>query len=212
MPAAMSLIATDLECRRGDRLVLSNVSFSLNHGDCLILRGPNGVGKSTLLRVLAGLAPAAGGRLQLDSDQIAYAGHLDAVKSQLCVAENLGFWAGVYGTGPMAAQATMTHFGLQDLAERFAHNLSAGQKRRLGLARLHLSGRKIWLLDEPTVSLDAHHVALFETAFADHCAKGGIAVISTHLELAIPGAQTLDLARFKAQPQNEDNPFLEGAY
>lgn len=210
MPADMSLIATDIDCRRGDRLVLSGVSFALEPGDCLILRGPNGVGKSTLLRVLAGLAPAAGGRLDADMEQIAYAGHLDAVKSQLDVAENLSFWAGVYGTGAPAAQATMAHFGLNKLADRFAHNLSAGQKRRLGLARLHLSGRKIWLLDEPTVSLDAEHVALFEKAFADHCTGGGIAIISTHLDLAIPSARTLDLGQFKAQPKTEANPFLEG--
>ena len=209
MAHGMSLIANNIDCRRGDRLILSAVNFALAKGDCLILRGPNGVGKSTLLRVLAGLAPAAGGTLETDPDQIAYAGHLDAVKAQLSVAENLFFWSGVYGTGKTAAQATMDHFGLDILADRFAHNLSAGQKRRLGLARLHLSGRNIWLLDEPTVSLDAEHVALFETAFADHCAAGGIAIISTHLDLAIPSAKTLDLGQFKARPKTEANPFLE---
>lgn len=203
----MTLAAKSLSCRRGDRMVLSDVAFSLNSGDCLILRGPNGIGKSTLLRVLAGLAPAAAGSIEVDADQIAYAGHLDGVKAQLSVGENLAFWAGVYGTG--MADATLKHFGLLDMADRFAHNLSAGQKRRLGLARLHLSGRSVWLLDEPTVSLDAEHVALFEAAFADHCAQGGIAVISTHLDLKIPGARTLDLGQFKAKASVESNPFLE---
>ncbi len=187
-------------------MVLSGVTFALTAGDCLILRGPNGIGKSTLLRVLAGLAPAASGLVEVDEDQIAYAGHLDGVKAQLSVAENLAFWAGVYGT---EADATLAHFGLDVLADRLAHSLSAGQKRRLGLARLHLSGRKVWILDEPTTSLDAEHVALFEAAFADHCARGGIAVISTHLDLAIPRAQTLDLAQFKARGGVEANPFLE---
>ena len=203
----MTLTAKSLSCRRGDRMVLTGVTFTLAAGDCLILRGPNGVGKSTLLRVLAGLAPAAAGSVEVDVDQIAYAGHLDGVKAQLSVAENLGFWAGVYGSGPPTA--TLEHFGLTDLADRFAHNLSAGQKRRLGLARLHLSGRSVWLLDEPTVSLDATHVALFEQAFADHCAGGGIAMISTHLDLKIPGARTLDLGQFKAKPTADGNPFLE---
>ncbi|MCP5085550.1 MAG: heme ABC exporter ATP-binding protein CcmA [Rhodobacteraceae bacterium] len=203
----MTLVAQNLTCKRGDRLILSGVSFTLNPGDCLILRGPNGIGKSTLLRVLAGLTPPAGGTLQIDADQIAYAGHLDAVKAQMSVADNLQFWAGIYGSGD--AGQTAHHFGLDALADRLAHRLSAGQKRRLGLARLHLSGRRIWLLDEPTVSLDTEHVSLFEKAFADHCTAGGIAVISSHLDLNIPGAETLNLGQFRARHQAQSNPFLE---
>ena len=204
----MNLSALNLSCRRGDLSVLSGVSFTLKSGDCLILRGPNGVGKSTLLRVLAGLSPFASGTLQADSDQIAYAGHLDAVKAQLTVAENLRFWAGIYGRGN-AAQ-TAARFELTDLSGRLAQRLSAGQKRRLGLARLCLANRSIWLLDEPMQSLDAEHAAMFERAFADHCASGGIAVIASHGALAMPRAQTLDLRAFKPRSQAHASPFLEG--
>lgn len=206
----MTINATNICCTRGARQVLQDVSFSLSAKDCLILRGPNGVGKSTLLRVLAGLGQPASGTLELDHDDVAYSGHLDAVKFQLTVAENLSFWAGVYGTD--TAAAVIDRFGLNQLADRPAANLSAGQKRRLGLARLTLSNRKIWLMDEPTTSLDAEHTQLIARSISEHCGQGGIAVLSTHLDLDIPTAKTLDLTRFVPTKQNDTSIFLEGSY
>lgn len=206
----MTIKATNICCSRGPRQVLQDVCFSLTSGDCMILRGPNGVGKSTLLRVLAGLSQQSSGTLELDHEEIAYSGHLDAVKFQLTVAENLSFWAGVYGTDTTAQ--VIAHFGLNDLADRYAANLSAGQKRRLGLARMTLSDRKIWLMDEPTTSLDAEHTGLIAQSISDHCAAGGIAVLSTHLDLDIPSAKTLDLVQFIPAKDTNTSVFLQGSF
>jgi heme exporter protein A len=201
------LTATDLSCHRGQTRILAGVSFSLAPGDCLILRGPNGAGKTTLLRTLAGLSPALVGTVTAAPDAIVYAGHLDAVKPQLSVAENLNFWRGIYQSKITDA---LTAFDLVDLAQRPASSLSAGQKRRLGLARLYISGRKIWLLDEPTTALDTTQVAAFVAHIQSHCAQGGIAVISTHLDLPLALAQTLDITQFRPTGQHSADPFLHG--
>ncbi len=206
----MTVKASKICCTRGVRQILQDVTFSLSSGDCLILRGPNGVGKSTLLRVLAGLSQPTTGRLDLNPDDVAYSGHLDAVKFQLTVAENLSFWAGVYGTS--TTQEVIENFGLSPLKDRLAANLSAGQKRRLGLARMALSGRKIWLMDEPTTSLDAQHTALIATSISAHCVEGGIAILSTHLDLDIPTAKTLDLAQFAPARTTDTSVFLQGSF
>jgi heme exporter protein A len=206
----MTVKATNISCTRGLRQVLQDVSFVLEPGGCLILRGPNGVGKSTLLRALAGLGPITCGTLGIDTDEIAYSGHLDAVKFQLTVAENLSFWAGIYGTD--MTTEVITRFGLTQLKDRLAANLSAGQKRRLGLARMTLSGRNIWLMDEPTTSLDTEHTALIAASISEHCANGGIAILSTHLDLDIPTATTLDLAQFIPTIDTNTSVFLEGSF
>ena len=198
----------NIDAQRGTRCVLSNVSFTLDAGACLFLRGPNGSGKTTLLRTLAGLTPPSAGSINVNPDEIVYTAHLDAVKPQLTVAENIAFWHAVYQTGQTD---TLTRFNLSDLAQRDGATLSAGQKRRLGLARLHISGCKIWLLDEPTTALDADHVAQFAQILTDHCVAGGIAVVSTHLDLPIAHAQTLNVADYAPQTDTHD-PFLEGSY
>ncbi len=226
----MGLVVTDLSCVRGGRRVLAGVGFALAPGETLVLRGPNGAGKSTLLRALAGLLPATGsialsGRaLDADalSEAVAYVGHLDAVKPQLTVAENLRFWAGLAG-GPAdataAADAAIAAFDLAAIAPQPARLCSAGQKRRLALARLVVAPRRLWLLDEPTVSLDAHAEALFLAAVRAHAAAGGLAVVATHVALALDRCRPLDLAPRPAAGAAAgpgaavaDDPFLAGTW
>ncbi len=205
----MKVSVTNLSCRRGEIEVLAGVSFSLDTGHTLILRGPNGSGKSTLLRVLAGLAPATSGTLSVSPETIAYAGHLDGIKAQLTVSENLRFWASVFGTPDI--DAATSAFDLANLLDRPAYSLSAGQKRRLGLARLLVADRPVWVLDEPTVSLDAQNVARFARLVQDHNAGGGSAIIATHIDLGLARAATLDITRFKATESGDGNPFLDEA-
>jgi heme exporter protein A len=193
----MTLLAVqDLAVARAGVPVLQGVSFALEAGRALVLRGPNGIGKTTLLRAVAGLQPPLQGRIEAAPDSLAYAAHADGVKATLTVAENLTFWARVFGTDSVSA--AMERMALRDLADRRAANLSAGQKRRLGLARLLVSGRAIWVMDEPTVSLDAASVQLFGAVVRDHLADGGAALIATHIDLSLE-ADVLDLSPFKAR-------------
>lgn len=192
----MELVVTDLACARGGLPLLEGLDFTVRSGDALVLRGPNGSGKTTLLRTLAGLQPALQGTVSCPPEQIAYAAHADGLKSTLTVRENLNFWAAIHGHGGI--HAAMDAMNLAQLEDRHAHNLSAGQKRRLGLARLMVTGRWLWILDEPTVSLDVASVALFGGVVRAHLASGGAALIATHIDLGLPEARILDLAPYKA--------------
>ena len=185
----------DLAIARGGVPLLEGVSFALGPGEGLVLRGPNGVGKTSLLRTLAGLQPPLAGRIEAPEDVAAIAGHADGVKPQLTTAENLAFWARVFGTRETAP--ALAAFDLAPLADRPARDLSAGQRRRLGLARLLVTGRPLWLLDEPTVSLDAASTGLLEAAIDAHLAAGGAALVSTHAPM--PGRRSLDLAPHRAR-------------
>lgn len=189
--------------------VISGLSFAVSPGTALILRGPNGSGKTTLLRCLAGLTPPVAGTLGFDTDQVAYAAHADGLKAQMSVAETIDFWAQVFGapdTGP-----AIDAFALRPLLARRTANLSAGQKRRLSLARLALTGRPIWALDEPTVSLDTQAVAQFADVVRGHLQNGGSAIIATHIDLGLAEADTLDISPFKAKPSARMDPFLDEA-
>ena len=187
---------TDLAVARGGIPVLEGVSFQVSPGTALILRGPNGIGKTTLLRAMAGLQPILAGQTTCDPDQIAYAAHADGIKGAMSVVENLGFWAGLHDVPDI--EPALKALDLVRLRNRLAHTLSAGQKRRLGLARLLVTGRAIWLLDEPTVSLDPVSVALFADAVRAHLARGGMAVIATHVDLGLD-APVLDMTPFRAK-------------
>ena len=184
---------------RGERLVLRDVAFSVPPGGALLLTGPNGSGKSTLLRLLAGLVRAAAGRLLWAGEdaladlaahggRVGYLGHLEAIKPGLTAAENLRLWGDA-----RAVAAALDSAGLAGLADLPARMLSAGQRRRLALARFSLRAAPVWLLDEPTLGLDAASVARFGGQLAAHRAAGGVVVAATHLPLPLPGAATLAL-------------------
>ena len=191
----MTLTIRDLSVARGGLPVLTGLSFRLAPGDALILRGPNGSGKTTLLRTLAGLQPPLSGEIDADPDAIAYAGHSDGLKAMLTVTENLRFWASVFGQQDILP--ALRGFDLENLSDRLAGTLSAGQKRRLGLARLLVTARPVWVLDEPTVSLDAASVALFASAVRAHLERGGSALIATHIDLGLD-AEVLDISPWRA--------------
>lgn len=185
----MELVARDLTCERGGRTVFRDVSFSLKPGQLMQLTGPNGSGKSTLLRLIAGLNEPMTGSLALDGgdpeltigQQAHYIAHQEAVKTALTVQENLAFWRGFLGGGDVGA--ALAAFDLARLSSYPAGLLSAGQKRRLALARLALVPRALWLLDEPTVGLDAASLARLVTAMAERLATGGMIIAATHVPL-----------------------------
>jgi heme exporter protein A len=195
------LEAVGLAAVRGERVVFVDLSFALAPGEALLLTGANGAGKSTLLRLLAGLAPPAEGAvLWHGSDALAdgpahaarlrYLGHLDALKPGLTLEENLSLWARLWG-GQVAP--ALEAVGLEGLGHLPARMLSAGQKRRAALARLALAPVPLWLLDEPSVGLDAASIGLFGTLLAAHRAAGGAVVAATHVDLPLPDARTLRL-------------------
>ncbi len=198
MTLPMTLHVTDLCVARGGVALLEGLNFSLEPGRALVLRGPNGSGKTTLLRALAGLQPPEAGTVEGAEDTIAYAGHSDGLKPTLTVAENLQFWASVFGAGGIGA--ALDAYDLHDLADRPAGALSAGQKRRLGLSRLLVTGRPLWMLDEPTVSLDTRAVGMFADSVRAHLGQGGSALIATHIDLGLE-AEVLDVTPYRAAPR-----------
>ena len=199
----MQLVAENLILERGGRVVVDGLSFRLSSGEALLLTGPNGSGKTTLLRALAGfLAPASGKILVADAppereraELCHFVGHLDGLKNHLTVAENLSFWRDYLGEERegQSLDVALERFGLASLADIPAGYLSAGQRRRLALARLGVAERPVWLLDEPTVSIDAASVGLLLKAIADHVASGGLAAIATHVPMALERAREIRL-------------------
>ncbi|MEM6439678.1 MAG: heme ABC exporter ATP-binding protein CcmA [Pseudomonadota bacterium] len=221
----MELAVEGLACRRGGRTVFEGVSLRIARGEAMLMRGPNGSGKSSLLRVLAGLTPAEAGTARLGDatlaeseawrEQVALAGHQDAVKPALTVRENLSAWAAIDGRSASEADAALERFGLAGLAADPTQWCSAGQKRRLGLARLLVTRRPLWLLDEPTVSLDAHWIGVFAEVVRAHCAAGGFALAASHAEMGFGGGATVDMGASTltdrgsgAAPAGSEDPFL----
>ena len=206
-PNSAAFRAEQLACRRGDRLIFQGLGFSMPSGGALLLLGRNGSGKSSLLRVLAGLLKPAAGTLfwgeeklerEAHAGRLHYLGHQDAVKPVLTVEENLLFWARLHDpdTGPERIAAALAAFNLTALAQTPGKLLSAGQTRRLALARLLAAPAPLWLLDEPSVGLDRESVGRLEAILADHRAAGGTVALSTHADIALPGAEVLQMADF----------------
>jgi heme exporter protein A len=189
---------------RGGRLVFAGVSFALPAGAALILRGPNGAGKTSLLRLLGGLLAPTAGVLSWDGrplfedpaarrGRLHLIGHGNAIKAALTVRENLRFAVALSGAPAAGMAHALESFGLSALAEVPAQYLSAGQRRRLALARLLAAPRPLWLLDEPEAGLDAASREGLARAIAGHRAQGGIAVIATHGEIRVAAAHVLEL-------------------
>jgi heme exporter protein A len=201
MPQEISLAAHDISCQRGGRLLFEGLNFALDPGESLLVTGPNGAGKTSLLRMIAGLLPLHGGRLEAGDGTVPlpelchYVGHLNGIKGSLSLAENVAFWADFLGGGAEGLEAAFRGFGLGSIETLPAGLLSAGQKRKLSLMRLYAAPRSIWLLDEPSVSLDAGSVAVLGKAVGKHLAEGGIAVVASHTPLKVNFTEELALKR-----------------
>ncbi len=209
----------NLACLRGGRLVFAHLGFALDPGDALLLVGPNGSGKSTLLRLMAGLLRPFEGRLAwagqklpdaADAHQaeVAYLGHLNAVKPTVRALDGLAFWAALKDPGQARRRAAMAlaALGLAGLAELPGRHLSAGQQRRLALARLLAAPGRLWLLDEPTVGLDAESEERLGQLIARHRTDGGIVVAATHEAMPLEAAQRLSLDDYAVEPAEDDEP------
>lgn len=196
----MQLTVDELVVRRGGREVIGGLSFRLGDGEGLLLTGPNGAGKTTLIRAIAGLLRAEAGTVRLDGasepEEVGLnchlIGHLNGLKSSMTVTENLTFWSRFLGDGS-GVDAALDRLGLADIEDLPAGYLSAGQKRRLGLARLLVARRPLWLLDEPTVSLDAASTQILAGIVAGHVRSGGMAIAATHIPLGIAAMRELKL-------------------
>jgi heme exporter protein A len=197
----MRLSGVNLTCIRGGREVFAGLGFTLEASEALLVTGRNGAGKSSLLRMIAGFVRAAGGRFEFQDgdseltlpEQVHYLGHQDALKPSLTVAENLMFWARYLGNGEVALQAALAAVGLDALADLPAAYLSAGQRRRLSIARLVAVRRPIWLLDEPTSALDRAAQERLAELMQHHLAGGGMIMAATHGPIGLDRARELRL-------------------
>ncbi len=204
--SGLTLVANDLVCGRGGLALTPGLAFTVAPGQCLLLRGPNGAGKSTLLLTLAGIVTPLGGNFALtggsaeDGPRLHYCGHRNAVKARLTVRENLEFWARLNGPTGMEVAEALDHVGLGRLAGLDAGYLSAGQSRRLALARLLVSRRPLWLLDEPTASLDVQGHALVSRLIDDQLDAGGMVIAATHDPITLSDPARMSVLELGGRP------------
>src|SRR6266446_6934547 len=193
----MRLSGRSVRCVRGGREVFSCLDFEASSGEALAVTGPNGSGKTSLLRLIAGLLTISDGSIGLEGgeaeltlpEQAHYLGHRDALKPALSVAENLSFWRDFLGGGRSDKNKNLASVGLDHTTHLPAAYLSAGQRRRLSIARLLAVRRPVWLLDEPTSALDAAGQDLFAGLMRDHLGSGGIIIAATHAPLGIEATE-----------------------
>jgi heme exporter protein A len=195
--AMMRLSGRGVRCIRGGREVFSGLDFDAAAGEALAVTGANGAGKTSLLRLIAGLLAVSGGSIDLAggdgeltlAEQAHYLGHRDALKPSLSVVENLSFWGDFLGPGVLSAATVLAAVGLDHATHLPAAYLSAGQRRRLSIGRLLAVRRPVWLLDEPTSALDTAGQELFAGLMTDHLGHGGLIVAATHTPLGIPARE-----------------------
>lgn len=191
------LSAQGLSCRRGDRILFSGLSLGLGGGEALQVAGPNGTGKTSLLRILAGLLRPFAGSFE-NEGAIGMVDERPALDPELPLGRALHFWADIDGSGLIALESCSDRLGLSPLLDIPVRYLSTGQKKRAALARLIAQQAPIWLLDEPLNGLDAAGTKLVEELIADHCANGGIALVASHQPIALPGSQQIAIGDFVA--------------
>ena len=204
--SGLMLEARDLTCVRGDRRLFSGVGFSMTAGDCLHVRGENGVGKTSLLRLLTGLSKPESGEVLWNSKSITqessafhrellFLGHRDALKDELSALENLQMYAALddIKLSLEDALAALARFGLRGRENLPIHCLSAGQKRRVLMARMLTRNARLWILDEPFNALDVHAIDQLEVLITEHLAKGGMLVLTSHQAVKLPKVKVLDL-------------------
>jgi heme exporter protein A len=196
------LIVSDLTCQRGYNELFSNISFELNPGEILKISGANGSGKTSLLKILAGLNSAESGKLSINNNKVGsydyqsdifYLGHLPALSPELDCIENLDYLSQLNNNSNQALDNALKNVGLKNFEYEYAANLSAGQKRRVVLSALFVTQAKVWLLDEPFTALDANGIIVIETQITKHCDDGGICILTTHQECNLPGLRILTL-------------------
>jgi len=197
------LIVSDLSCQRGYNELFSNLSFELNSGEILKISGANGSGKTSLLKILAGLNSAESGRLSINNNKVGsydyqsdifYLGHLPALSPELHCKENLDYLTQLNSRGSdHALNEALANVGLNNFEYEYAANLSAGQKRRVALSALFITQSNVWLLDEPFTALDADGINVIETQITKHCDDGGICILTTHQRCNLPKLRTLTL-------------------
>ena len=197
------LIVSDLTCQRGYNELFSNLSFELNSGEILKISGANGSGKTSLLKILAGLNSAESGKLSVNNKKVGsydyqsdifYLGHLPALSPELHCKENLDYLTQLNNSSSdLEISEALTSVGLKNFEYEYAANLSAGQKRRIVLSALFMSQAKVWLLDEPFTALDADGINVIETKITKHCDGGGICILTTHQKCNLLGIRTLTL-------------------
>jgi heme exporter protein A len=199
----LRILLENLSCRRGGRLLIADLTVALAAGEALVVTGRNGAGKSTLLATLAGRLKPAAGRILVEGDaasdgrllpeEAILVGHRDGLKSALTARENLTFAAAIFGRPRLGPEEALAAFALAHAAEVPVGYLSAGQRRRVALARLLVSSRPVWLLDEPTTALDTASQAIFADVMRDHLAGGGLVIAATHAALGLDGLKELEL-------------------